>query len=156
MLFRERLTVPVMWWFLAAGFALSILLAFGFYLGWPFGFAGAALTMIIAGALFFSSAIVITVEADRIRVGRAEIDLPYVRGATPLSAEAAGRRGGPGADARAHLVLRPYVATAVELTLADPADPVPYWLVATRRPAALVRAIETARHPVDDLSSPGA
>ncbi len=63
MFFRERLTVPLMWWVLALGFALSILLAFGFSVGWVFGLAGAVLTMIVAAALFVSSAIVITVEA---------------------------------------------------------------------------------------------
>ena len=45
------------------------------------------------------------------------------------------------ADARAHLVLRPWVSTTVELALADPADPVPYWLVSTRRPGALATAL---------------
>ncbi len=35
-------------------------------------------------------------------------------------------------------------ATAVELTLDDPDDPVPYWLVSTRRPRALSAAIGEA------------
>ena len=34
MLYRERLTVPLLWWLLAVGFAVSMLAAFGFYLGW--------------------------------------------------------------------------------------------------------------------------
>ena len=38
-------------------------------------------------------------------------------------------------------MLRPWVSTTVELTLADPADPVPYWLVSTRRPGALATAL---------------
>jgi hypothetical protein len=50
-------------------------------------------------------------------------------------------RGGPGADARAYLVLRPYLATAVELEVNDVADPAPYWLVGTRRPAELAAAV---------------
>ena len=57
-----------------------------------------------------------------------------------LVAEEAARRG-RGDDARAHLVLRPWVSTTVELALADPADPVPYWLVSTRRPGALATAL---------------
>ena len=31
--------------------------------------------------------------------------------------------------------------TGVELTLDDPADPVPYWIVSTRRPSQLAEAI---------------
>ena len=61
--------------------------------------------------------------------------------AVVLDADQARRRAGVDADARAHLVLRPYVATAVEITLDDPADPVPYWLVSTRRPDALAAAV---------------
>ncbi len=60
----------------------------------------------------------------------------------PLDAEQTRRRAGVEADARAHLVLRPYVSTAVEITLDDPADPVPYWLVSTRRPEALAAALD--------------
>ena len=44
MLFRERLSVPVLWWVLAVGLALSLLLAVGLYLGpaWGIGAAAAA------------------------------------------------------------------------------------------------------------------
>ena len=51
------------------------------------------------------------------------------------------------ADARAYLLLRPYRKKAVKVSLSDPADPTPYWLVSTRRPdalaAALTRAVES-------------
>ena len=62
------------------------------------------------------------------------LDLAYVSAVRGLEAEATAARTGPEADARAHLVLRPYVQTAVELTLDDPVDPVPYWIVSTRQP----------------------
>ena len=32
--------------------------------------------------------------------------------------------------------------TAVEITLDDPEDPVPYWLVSTRRPQQLAAALQ--------------
>ena len=46
MLFRERLTVPVIWWLLAGLFSLSVLVAVGAYLGptWGFGASVAANT----------------------------------------------------------------------------------------------------------------
>ncbi|HEY5784856.1 MAG TPA: DUF3093 family protein [Microlunatus sp.] len=47
-------------------------------------------------------------------------------------------------------MLRPYAKEAVELTLDDPADPVPYWLVSTRRPTRLAEAITTV---LDDVSA---
>jgi hypothetical protein len=144
MLFRERLSVPVLWWVLAVGFALSLLLAIGLYLGPAWGIGAAAAGLVAAAGLFFRAAVVIIVDHQVVRVGRAQIDHRYIAGSHALDAEATRRRGGVEADARAHLVLRPYVATAVEITLADPADPVPYWLVSSRRPEELAAALTRA------------
>jgi Protein of unknown function (DUF3093) len=142
--YRERLSVPLLWWLLAGGFALTMLLAVGAYLGAAWGIAAAAVSLVVAAALFHSAALVIDVDRQRIRIGRAEIDHHFISGCRALDAGATGRRAGVEADARAHLVLRPYVATAVEISLADPADPVPYWLVSTRRPQQLAAALTTA------------
>jgi hypothetical protein len=42
------------------------------------------------------------------------------------------------------LVLRPYIKTAVEITLNDQDDPVPYWLVSSRHPQQLAAALQNA------------
>jgi hypothetical protein len=145
MLFRERLSVPVIWWVLAFGFAVTLLLAIGLYVGPAWGIGAAAAALVVATWLFLRAAVVIVVDPETIRIGRAEIDHRYIADAHALDAEATRRRSGVEADARAYLVLRPYVATAVEITLADPADPVPYWLVSSRRPAELAAALTAAR-----------
>ena len=144
MLFRERLVVPVLWWVLGVGFVLSLLLAIGVYLGpaWGIGAAAAGLAGVLG--LFLRAAVVLTVDPQGVRIGRAQIDHRYIDGSRALDAEATRRRGGVEADARAHLVLRPYIATAVEITLADPADPVPYWLVSSRRPDEFAAAVRVA------------
>ena len=49
------------------------------------------------------------------------------------------------ADARAYLLLRPYLKRGVRVDITDPADPAPYWLVSSRRPDALVSALEATR-----------
>ena len=144
MLFRERLTVPIMWWVLASLFALSVLLAVGAYLGPVWGIGTALATMMVAAAIFVSAAVVISIAAREIRIGRASIEHAYIASSQALAAEEARQRAGVGADARAHLVLRPYVRTAVEITLDDPEDPVPYWLVSTRRPQQLAEALREA------------
>ena len=140
MLFRERLTVPVIWWVLAGLFSLSVLLAVGAYLGPTWGLGTAVATMLVAGAIFVSASILISVDARELRVGRASIEHRYIAGCRPLDAGETRRRAGVEADARAHLVLRPYLKTAVEITLDDPDDPVPYWLVSTRHPQQLAAA----------------
>jgi Protein of unknown function (DUF3093) len=140
MLFRERLTVPVIWWLLAGLFSLSILLAVGAYLGPIWGVGTAVAAMLVAAAIFMSASILISVDAHQLRVGRASIEHVYIADCRALDAEATRRLAGVDADARAHLVLRPYVKTAVEITLNDNDDPVPYWLVSTRRPQQLSAA----------------
>ena len=144
MLFRERLTVPIMWWVLASLFALSVLLAVGAYLGPVWGIGTALATVMVAAAIFISAAVVISIDAREIRIGRASIEHAYIASSQALAADEARHRAGVGADARAHLVLRPYVRTAVEITLDDPEDPVPYWLVSTRRPQQLAEALREA------------
>jgi hypothetical protein len=140
MLFRERLTVPIVWWVLAALFALSVLAAVGAYLGLTWGVGTAVAAMLVAAGIFVSASIVIAVDAHEIRIGRASIEHIYIAGCRALDPEQTRRRAGVEADARAHLVLRPYIKTAVEITLNDPKDPVPYWLVSTRRPQQLAAA----------------
>lgn len=144
MRYRERLTVPGLWWVLGALFALSLAAALGFYLGpwWALGTGLAATAAVVS--TFWMAAVPITVGDEAVRVGRAWIEVAYLSGARALDAAETRRRAGPDADARAYLVLRPYVPTAVEITLDDPDDPVPYWLVSSRRPRPLAQALNQA------------
>jgi Protein of unknown function (DUF3093) len=144
MRYRERLHVPVVWWLLAVGLALSLLLALGFSAGPVGGVVAAVAGLAVATAIFLQSAVLIEVDDAMIRIGRAQIEHRYIGRAEALDAEQTRRRAGMEADARAHLVLRPYVGTAVEITLDDPEDSVPYWLVSTRRPQALAAALSAA------------
>jgi hypothetical protein len=144
MLFRERLTVPIIWWVLAGLFALSVLLAVGAYLGPVWGIGTSVATLLVAATIFGSASLVISVSGKETHVGRASIEHAYVAGCRALDADQTRRRAGVEADARAHLVLRPYIKTAVEITLADPDDPVPYWLVSTRHPQRLAAALQDA------------
>ncbi len=54
---------------------------------------------------------------------------------------------GSEADARAYLLVRPYLKRAVRVTVVDPADPTPYWLVGTRHPEALAAALNGGGTP---------
>ncbi len=144
MLFRERLTVPIMWWVLAGLLSLSVLIAVATYLGLTWGVGTAIATFLVAAAIFGSASIVISVNDKEIRVGRATIEHTYIAACRALSADETRRLTGVEADARAHMVLRPYIKTAVEITLEDPVDPVPYWLVSTRDPGRLAAALQDA------------
>jgi len=64
---------------------------------------------------------------------------------TPLDKAEVRKRLGPDADPRAFVMYRSYVDEALEITVDDPADPHPYWLVSTHDAARLATAIETAK-----------
>lgn len=55
------------------------------------------------------------------------------------------RAVGPGSDARTYVVLRAGLPGGVLVTVTDPEDPTPAWLVSSRRPAALAAAITAER-----------
>jgi hypothetical protein len=44
-------------------------------------------------------------------------------------------------DARAYLCIRGWLPAGARVILDDPEDPTPYWLVSSRRPEALARAV---------------
>jgi hypothetical protein len=76
--------------------------------------------------------------------GRARIPVTFLRDPETLDASGVRAVAGVEADARAYLMLRPYVSTAVRVRLTDPADPTPYWLVSTRHPRALAAELTAA------------
>lgn len=143
-MYAERLNVPLRWWvqatmMLATAF-LAVVVALPFV--WACVVTG-ALAALVAG-LFLAYGTLggrIEVADDVLRVGRARIGLEHVGTVTPLDAEATRRLAGRDADARAYLLLRPYLKRSVRIQVTDPADPVPYWLVSTRHPRRLAAAL---------------
>lgn len=142
--YSEWVGPPPAWWVLSGLFSLSWLVAVGFYLGPLAGVLAFAVSQGLLTVVLLGLAVRLRLDGPELQVGLAVLDLRYVCAVHALDADATAGRTGPRADARAHLVLRPYAKTAVELTLDDPADPVPYWLVSTRRPARLAEAVGAA------------
>lgn len=146
--YRERLSVPIRWWaqgtMLVASLWLAVIVAVPGAVAWAV--TGAAVALMTALFLSYGAALV-SVDDGWFRAGRARVELRFVGEVVPLDAEATRLVAGRDADARAFLLLRPYRKKAVKVTLRDPADPTPYWLVSTRRPdalaAALTRAVES-------------
>ncbi|MDG4785837.1 DUF3093 domain-containing protein [Micromonospora sp. WMMD1102] len=146
--FAERLTLP--WWLWLAGLAVAGLLATELWLGstgvraWlPF----VVLLPLAAVGLGWLGRIRLAVRDGELLVDDARLPVRFVADAIPLDAE--GRREvlGVGADPLAFVVQRPWVPGAVQVVLADPADPTPYWVVSTRHPVRLAEAILAARAP---------
>jgi len=140
--YAERLTVPLRWW--VQGTMLVATLWLAVVVALP-ALAATAVTVVALGLLVlgFTSygAARVAVEDGWFRAGRARIALQHLGAVEALDAEATRRTAGVDADARAYLLLRPYLKRAVKVEITDPADPAPYWLVSTRHADALVRAL---------------
>ncbi|HEX6969621.1 MAG TPA: DUF3093 domain-containing protein [Micromonosporaceae bacterium] len=144
--YTERLTLP--WWSWPAGLALATLAAAELWLGadgvrsWlPF----AVLLPLTAGALWWLSRLRVAVRGDELLVDDARLPVRFVADAVALDAD--GRREvlGVAADPLAFVVQRPWIPGAVQVVLNDPADPTPFWVVSTRDPVRLAKAILDAR-----------
>ena len=143
--YDEALRVPLRWWALATMLLATFLLAF--LVALPVVVAvGAAgvLTALVVALLVGYGAAHVAVHDGVLHAGRASIAVSFLRNPVVLNAEEARRIAGMDADARAYLLLRPYLRRAVKVEVADPTDPTPYWLVSSRRPDRVVAAITAA------------
>jgi hypothetical protein len=144
--YAERLTVPLRWWvqgtMLVASLWLALVVAVPEALAWSI--TAAALAVMVTLFVAYGRPWV-AVDATTFRAGRAHLPLEHVGPATSLDADGVRRQAGVDADARAYLLLRPYLKRGVRVDVVDPADPTPYWLVSCRRPDALVSALEAGR-----------
>jgi hypothetical protein len=140
--YRERLGVPFRWWvqgtMLVASLWLALVVAVPGAVAWPV--TGAALLLLTLCLRSYGGARVVVADGQ-LRAGRAQIAGIHLGMAEALDAEQTRRVAGVEADARAYLVLRPYLKRAVRVAITDPADPAPYWLIGTRHPEELAGAL---------------
>ncbi|MGC4112555.1 MAG: DUF3093 domain-containing protein [Nocardioides sp.] len=140
--YHERLSVPLRWWvqgtMLVATFWLAFVVSTPPQVAWP---ATAVLLLIMVVIFWAYGAPRLEVADGWLRAGRAQISGEFLGEAEALDATETRRVAGRDADARAYLLLRPYLKRSVRVTLHDDSDPTPYWLVSTRDPAALAAAI---------------
>ena len=140
--YHERLFAPPLWWLIAAAMVASLGIAYAVATPWwvALTVTTVATSATVLGLIAYGSAVV-SVDADGVRAGRALLPMEACGAVTVLSTSQFHDLRGPSADARAYLLLRPYVATAVRIDVTDIADPTPYWLVCTRHPEQLDAAI---------------
>jgi Protein of unknown function (DUF3093) len=141
----ERLRVPWSWWIvvglivalgaleIGAGFSYVVIVPVAVFLvGFfvvPLGLSGRERILLRDGVL--------TAGKDSLPVTRITTISVLDRAETRL-------RLGPQADPAAHLVVRGWIGPSVMLRLANP-DPVPYWVVSSRRPQELAAALKQER-----------
>ena len=137
--YSERLSPA--WWLILAVFLVvptSVLIFLPLSL-WVGTLTGVVLWLGMVGLLWWQSPTV-SLSAKGFRAGRAQVEWEHVEQLIEVDADSARSEKGVNLDARAWLVLRPWVGPAVKVVLRDPQDPTPYWLVSTRKPADVVSA----------------
>lgn len=111
----------------------------------PFG-----LTLAITlGAITFVASLVlasvlsplVVVDGVRLIAGKMSIPLEAIGEVTEIATQDLRSELGPGLDARAQLLIRGDVKTAVKVQISDGNDPTPYLMISTRRSSELVSAL---------------
>jgi hypothetical protein len=141
--YRERWVVP--WWGWVALPAVAVLLAAEIHLGQPGIYSWAPYVTLIPLSLVILvvvSRIKLGVDDTELRVDDAHIERRFLLAAEVLEGEAKRRALGPELDPVAFVVHRPWVKGAVRIYLDDADDPTPYWILSSRRPQALLAALD--------------
>jgi hypothetical protein len=153
-LYRERLW-PAAWVFLATALvipaSLLVFLPINIAAGIATGiglYAGCIVLLLIASPT-------LEVTERGFSAGRATLPARHVGRPLGFTREDATRQRGPALDARAWLLIRGWADGVVKVEVADDRDPVPYWLVSTRRPDELVSALERLRPSAARPRTPG-
>jgi hypothetical protein len=140
--YSERLVVA--WWIWPCALGAATLMAAEIHLGYdglrswvPY----AILLPLTAGLLWWLSRLRVRITGGELWVDDAHIPVQLLVAAEPL--DAAGKQEALGRELHpfAFVVHRPWVRGAVRIVLDDPADPTPYWVISSRRPAALIAAL---------------
>jgi hypothetical protein len=141
MRYREVIRMPL--WLLALiyFFLLSLVLSIWAALG----DTTAQLSFIAAtGLLIFialKTAMVIEVDDDELRVGRAHIALEYLGMAQSLTSQEVRTLRTRNADPAAFLGIRFWSSTGVRVEILDSRDSTPYWLITSNNGEELVKAL---------------
>ncbi len=144
--YAERLLVPLWWWLVAAG--LVALLGAEFHVGLPL--LVKVVTYVVFGAtaaflLAFAGGVRVAVERGELVGGRARLPLQFAGDVVVVDRAAMRRLMGPGTDPAAYSVTRPWIPGGVRVSVTDPDDATPYWLLSSRHPRELAGAITAAR-----------
>ena len=138
--YRERLS-PSWWMVLSIALVIPATMLIFLPLNALVGLvAGVTMWAGAVGALWLFSP-VITVTEGALQVGNATLEHRYIREVSAYDGDAARHERGPGAHGLAWLGLSPWVDTVAKIAVEDPEDPTPYWLVSTRKPEELKKAL---------------
>jgi hypothetical protein len=143
--YDERLRPPVWLWGLVVLLDLTFGISFLAALGPVAGVAVLAVLGGLVGWVLVVSTARVRVEGGVLTAGRARIEVRHLGPVEVLDDASARAVRGPESDPAAYHLIRGWIPAGVRARVVDPADPTPYWFVASRHPGALAAAIEGSR-----------
>ncbi len=146
--YRERL-LPRWWvWILPVGIAAMLGSAYGAALGAWVGWLVAGACALGLGALVWFTAPRVCIDSRGLHAARAVLPLSCISEVEVVSADRIRDLRGPGSDGRLFVTLRPWAARGgVLVSVDDPHDPHPAWLVSSRHPERLSAALAATMGP---------
>jgi hypothetical protein len=154
--YTERLRVPLSWWL--TGLVLIAIAGAELFpgFGWPVAVIGyAMLGGGYAATLAWWGESTVEVADGELRAGTARLPLAAVGEVAELDQGQMRAICGPRADPAAFLLIRPYLKQGVYVQVTGDGQAGPYWVLGSRRPAALAAAISGARPAAGQVPAPG-
>jgi hypothetical protein len=142
--YRERLVPPPLVYvalLMVVPASILVFLPINVPVGW---IVGIGLFAAFGLMLWFGSPVV-RVDDKGFHAGRAVLFPDEIGTTAAFSEEQATAERGVRLDARAWTLFRGWVKPVLKIELTDPSDPAPYWLVSTRHPQKLSKAIDEIR-----------
>ena len=149
----ERRRVPWWWWAVSLLVAVPSVEVVAVYApdavshrGWlAVAVAFAATVAVVSAVLLALSRSEIRADGQELWVDGESLPAFAVGQVRVLNPDQARRVLGRDADVAARLSIKPWLHRAVQIEVADPNDPTPYWVVASRRPEQLAAALRGIR-----------
>jgi hypothetical protein len=132
-IFKEVLRPPI--WVLAFIYFLFLSLVIAIWAAFDnsvtlIAFIAATIAIIY---IAFAMRSTITFDGKELRIDRAHIDIKYLGEATILDAPAMRLLRTRDADPAAYLAIKFWMPKGIKITVVDPRDPTPYWLITSKR-----------------------
>lgn len=142
MRYREVIHAPL--WLLAIiyFFMLSLVISIWAALGNNAALATLLILSAVLMWIYSATKLVIEVDNQELRAGKAHIALSYVGDCITLDNEAIRRVRTRDADPRAFLAIRFWATKGIQVTINDNRDTTPYWLISSNRGAELIKAMK--------------
>ncbi len=91
--------------------------------------------------MYFKTSLIIEVDENELRVGPARIEHAYIGEVIALTSAEMKSIRTRDADPSAYLAIRFWSSKGLKITISDPRDPTPYWLITSNKPDDLVKTL---------------